>query len=157
MKHDRPSAAADDVTAPLSLDNLYEQLAEQLRRCWHPDLPVGRWLAARWDLFMALRETHEQSWFQIAERLHALGVRRNQCRELSAAWLRRYTYSAVLYAADAHVRTQLREWGLTGPEVPGTHEAHADTAQPDWFPVGLLLGDSGPSALVRRHKNSRGP
>lgn len=155
MENDKPLTTSYGVTALPSLDTLYEQLGEHLRRCWHPDLPVGRWLADRWDLFMALRETYEQNWAQIAERLHALGVRRNRRRELSAAWLRRYSYSAVLYAADAHVRAQLRDWGLTGSEGPGTTETPADAAQPDWFPVGLLLGDSGRSAPIAQGRANR--
>jgi hypothetical protein len=145
MNDNAPPATSSDAAAPLSIDALYEQLADALRTCWRADLPVGRWLATRWDLLVALRDTHEQSWTQMAERLHALGVRRNHHHVLSGAWLRRHHLSAALYISDAHVRAQLREWGLEGNQA----DAHAPV-QNDWFPVGQLLG--GP---VRREDGRR--
>jgi hypothetical protein len=150
MDDSSPPRTSCDVAAPLSPDALYEQLADALRTSWQPDLPVGRWLAIGWDLLVALRDTHEQSWTQMAERLHALGVRRNHHRVLSGAWLRRHHLSAALYVSDAHVRAQLREWGLEGNEA----DAHAPV-QNEWFPVGQLLGGPGRRAERRRTRKDR--
>jgi hypothetical protein len=55
-----------------------------------------------------------------------------------------------LYVSDAHVRGQLREWGLEGDEA----DAHAPVHD-DWFPVGQLLGGPGRRAEGRRTRKDR--
>ncbi len=124
---------------PLSLDATYVQLADALRTCWHRDLPIAEWLATRWDLQIALFETHRQTFAQIAERLHALGVQRDHHRELSAAWLRRHHIAAAMFRADARLQARLREWGVTDIQAADDREP----VQLHLFPAGPLLGGPG--------------
>ncbi len=118
--------------APPSLDATYARLADELRARWHPDLPVGRWLAASWDLVRTLRETYGQGWPEIANELNARGVRRNRGLPFSAAWLSRRVLSAVLWRVHERERALMPDSGRGESGV-----------EPLWFPVGPLLGGPG--------------
>ncbi|MFC0385143.1 hypothetical protein [Muricoccus vinaceus] len=147
----KTSPTVSHAVAPPSLDAVYQEFADALLKGWRADLPVGQWLASRWDLFVALRDTHEQNWFQMAERLGALGVGRNHHLALTGAWLRRHHLGAVLYAVDARTRAQTREWGLAGTGGVGTAEVNSEeTGHPEWFPPGQLLGGPGRREAGRR-------
>jgi hypothetical protein len=137
---ERTDPAPHDGAAPPSLlDALYARLADELRARWHPDLPVGRWLALSWELVRALRDTHGQGWAEIAEELNARGVRRDRGLPFSAAWLSRRVLSAVLWRVHERERAQTPD--------PGRGDAGAE---PLWFPVGPLLGGPG-------HRRTREP
>jgi hypothetical protein len=136
MEHTDP---APHGAAPPSLDATYARLADELRARWHPDLPVGRWLALSWDLVRALRDTHGQGWAEIADELNARGVRRDRGLPFSAAWLSRRVLSAVLWRVHERERAQTPD--------PGRGDAGAE---PLWFPVGPLLGGPG-------HRRTREP
>ena len=128
-----PSAPPSAISSPP--DSLYADLASRLRATWHPDLPIGRWLAAEWDALRLLRDGHGQNWADIADRLNTLGVRRNRRLPLSGTWLQRRMFLTVL-------------WRVHEDTCPEGMDPDAPRTKPDWFHEGPLLG--GPRHSRRR-------